>query len=724
MKPILATVLTLLSIVCIAAIAFLWTPVPQGFDRTAAVNAAASYNARIIRDGHGVPHIYGARDPDVAFGLGYAHAEDDWETFEDVLWFSRGVLSEHRGRNGAIPDFLVGALNVMSDVDAKYEHDLTDKTIALAEGYAAGLNLFCVDHPDRCSKGTAPVTGKDIVAGFLSRTPFFYGLDDELTKLFEGNIRLQSAARKAREAFVKAPLEARFGSNAMTVSGARSADGATRLMVNSHQPYEGPVAWYEARVKSEEGWDMIGGLFPGAPLILLGAGPKLGWAHTVNKPDLVDFFKLQVDDDTDPKKYYLDGEWRPLPVRKVTFRVKLFWRFSLPVTRRVYDSVFGPAFITEKGVFAVSYGGAGNIKAIEQWYGMNRAKTFDEWRAAMEIGGIPSFNTIYADREGTTAYYYNAAIPLRDPETDWSSAVEGTSTKLQWQGVRPLSEVPKVINPSSGLLINGNNKPFAVSALEDSPDQAAFPPHLGIDLNETNRGFRLQELYGADQSITEEEFLRYKFDDVYAGQSKTMKLARMLAELPAVKNDSTLSEAASLLRGWDGSVSVNSNSAALAILTAQEVHGFLLNRESPGEEAAVTALKTVATKLMEGFGRIDPPWGEVVRLKRGSVDLAIDGGPDTLRAVYPIGDPADGPLKAAFGDSYILYAEWNPEGEVNIHTIHQYGAATMVKASPFYDDQAPIFAREEWKKPPMSLDLLLVEATADYRPGRVHHTDD
>ena len=32
-------------------------------------------------------------------------------------------------------------------------------------------------------------------------------------------------------------------------------------------------------------------------------------------------------------------------------------------------------------------------------------------------------------------------------------------------------------------------------------------------------------------------------------------------------------------------------------------------------------------------------------------------------------------------------------------------------------DQAPLFAEEEWKRPPMTLESALAEATADYHPG-------
>ena len=45
------------------------------------------------------------------------------------------------------------------------------------------------------------------------------------------------------------------------------------IMINSHQPLEGPVTWYEARLKSNEGWDIMGEFFPALHLCSLVSHP-------------------------------------------------------------------------------------------------------------------------------------------------------------------------------------------------------------------------------------------------------------------------------------------------------------------------------------------------------------------------------------------------------------------------------------------------------------------
>ncbi|WP_375205879.1 penicillin acylase family protein [Hyphococcus sp.] len=691
---------------------YLKTPGPAPFDREEALAEARAYEARITRDAWGVPHIYGKRDADVAFGLAYAHAEDDWETIEEVILFSRGVLAQRDGEDAAVTDYLIRAMGSAEAIAEKYEIDLSPETRALAEAYAAGLNFYCAEDADRCARDALPATAQDVVAGFASRQPFFYGLDDQLKAIFEGDVEIEKRAGTAREAFLNVPKEFELGSNAVAVAPVRSADGHTRLMVNSHQPYTGPVAWYEARVKSEEGWDMIGGIFPGAPLILHGAGPDLGWAFTVNKPDLVDVYALEVDNAKKPEKYRFDGGWRDFEVREIKFRVHLFGPFSLPVTRRALYSVHGPVFETDNGVFAVSYAGRDDIRAIEQYYRMNKAQDYADWRAAMEMLALPSLNAVYADGDGVIAYYYNAAIPVRAAGPDWSRAQDGSDPALLWQGTRTLNDAPQVVMPRSGYVVNANHTPFQSSGPEDNPEADKFPAHYGVDTRTTNRGIRIQALYGGDPSITGEEFVAYKMDHLYAPDSRVMELVKELARTPA----EDLQEEAALLAAWNGAVTTDNRSAPLAILTAQAARGYLLNDEGAETPDYEAALREVSAELKEKFGRIDPTWGEAVRLKRGDVSLPLDGGPDTLRAVYPQED-GEGPLKSVGGDTYILYADWSGARDVEIKTIHQFGAATSRPASPHYNDQAPVFAAEEWKTPPMDLQSLIAEATRDYTVG-------
>ena len=163
---------------------------------------------------------------------------------------TRGTLARRDGPKAAVTDYLVGLLDVWPTVEAGYPKLPADLR-AVLEAYADGVNAYAAFHPRAVTPGLLPLSGKDVLAGFVFKQPFFYGLDGELKRL-------------TSPATTSAPPK---GSNGLAAAPSRNADGATRLLVNSHQPYTGPVAWYEAVVESGQGWHVAGGFFPGAPFM-------------------------------------------------------------------------------------------------------------------------------------------------------------------------------------------------------------------------------------------------------------------------------------------------------------------------------------------------------------------------------------------------------------------------------------------------------------------------
>ena len=95
----------------------------------------------------------------------------------------------------------------------------------------------------------------------------------------------------------------------MAVNSNKTSDESTRIIINSHQPLDGPLAWYEAHIRSDEGWNMMGGLFPGSPFVFVGFNENIAWGFTVNKPDLSDSYLLEINPENDDQ-YLLDGSWK------------------------------------------------------------------------------------------------------------------------------------------------------------------------------------------------------------------------------------------------------------------------------------------------------------------------------------------------------------------------------------------------------------------------------
>lgn len=683
---------------------------PAPLDPAPLKAAAAQYDVRIKRDTYGVPHVYGKRDADVAFGIAYAHAEDDYRTIEETAIAVRGQLGSLKGMDAAVTDYIVHLMGVWETVDARYDADLSPEVKAVLQAYADGVNYYAALHPDKVTPGFKPLTGRDVAAGFVFKTPFFYGFDKVLLNLFKA--KKGSLSKESKDAFLPTATPLPIGSNGVAVGPARSADHATRLLVNSHQPYTGPVAWYEAVLHSEEGWDVAGGFFPGSPFMLHGHNRDLGWANTVNEPDLVDVYELKLNPEND-NQYWLDGAWHDFERSEAKIRVKLWGPFWWTVTREVLRSEHGPVLKVDAGAFAVRYAGMGEIRQSEQYYRLDKARNLGEWRDALRLQALPSINYIYADRQGNISYVYNGMFPRRMAGFDWQGVLPGDRSDLIWKDYLPFEDVPQLVNPRSGLVFNSNNTPFRATAGNDNLKPESFPSTMGIQSNMTNRAYRAEETFGADSSITPEEFRAYKYDLAYSTRSD---LAAMIAEVLAVDpgQDADLKAAQAILKDWDMRTNVDNRGAALGVLMGQPVVVAQLQGK-PAPKPIDTLHDAIAT-LKTHFGRLDPEWGEVNRIRRGAVDMAIDGGPDTFRAVY--GEPQDdGTLTARAGDTFIMFVTWDERGKLSSESVHQFGSATLDETSPHYADQVPLFVGMKTKPVWFDESDLAGHIAEDYRPG-------
>jgi len=220
-------------------------------------------------------------------------------------------------------------------------------------------------------------------------------------------------------------------------------------------------------------------------------------------------------------------------------------------------------------------------------------------------------------------------------------------------------------------------------------------------------------LLGNDAAISREDLLNYRADTKYDPQSELMKL--VVEMVTTQTDDKHVKQAQEILRNWDGDTAKESRGAALAVITGTRALGYeYLDQERDPMEA----LAETTQDLIEAFGRLDPEWGEVNRIIRGEVNIALDGAPDVLRAIYADRDGVAkaGVMNAFAGDTHIIIADWMPDGTVTIDSIHNYGSATLDESSKHYSDQTQLFAAGDYKRIAMTLEDVLLEATADYRP--------
>jgi acyl-homoserine-lactone acylase len=659
---------------------------------------------QIVRDFFGVPHIFAKTDAEVAYGLAWAHCEDDFETVQTCFLASKGLLGRVMGKDGAAIDFVVQLIRARALVDSLYSKQISPEYNRLLEGYAAGFNAFARAHPREVRhKALIPITPRDMAVYGVLQLFVFTGGDGAIQSIL-GNKVPMAAMPKAD------------GSNAYAFNSRKTKDGQTYLAINSHQPWEGIVAWYEAHLCSEEGLNIIGALFPGAPHILSGVNEYLGWAHTVNNPDKLDIYELEINPNN-RLQYRFDGKWLPLEERRIKLRLKVAG-IPIAVHKKAWYSVHGPVLKNKKGMFAIRSTGMFDIRALEEWFRMNKARNFTEFYAALNMGAIPGFNVVYADRYDTIFYLSNAKLPVRNAGFDWKHTLPGNTSRALWTEFQPIKNLPQILNPKSGYLFNSNNTPFNASAAADNIPQSRIDPTMGYELWENNRSERFMELIAPLDKIDYQDFKRIKYDQQLPAKLSYAVQFDSLFGLDSKKYP----EAAPVLdivKAWNRRSEITNTSATVFMVMAKYV---VIKYKIPDiytfkkltVPEIIDAAEYTRKYMMRQFGRMDVPLGDYQKLVRGKLELPLSGAPDNIAAIYSM-DYKKGKVKGVVGDCYIELVRFTPEGPV-IESVNVYGASSR-PGSPHYADQAPLFV--SFKTKPMTLKRSEVFAKAE----RVYHPE-
>ncbi len=660
----------------------------------------------IARDEFGVPHVFGKTDADVAYGLAWAHAEDDFETIQKTVLAGKALAGRVFGEQGAGIDFFVHLLETREIARENYEESFSPEFKKVLEGYAAGLNDYALAHPEEVLyQPSFPINPKEIISAYILSLAQMSGADRAVQAIVGGNVDLIPEDTLPK------------GSNAIAIHPSRTDSGEAFLAINSHQPLEGPVAWYEAHLHSEEGWNALGGLFPGGAMIFHGVNEHLGWAHTVNSPDFLDLYQLELNPG-DEDEYRVDGEWLELESKLVWLKVRLWDWITLPVPKRVWKSIYGPTLVTEQGAFAIRFGALDRIGAPEQWWKMNKAKNFSQWKSAMASMQLTNFNTVYADKYDTIFYVSNGLLPKRNPGFDYSGTIPGNTKKTLWTDYHPFEELPQQVNPPSGYLFNTNHSPFKATGFEDNLFPDDFPMEMGFDLRDNNRSTRFRELMPDTGKISWEQFEQIKFDQTLPTElAFRTNLSGLFsldsAKYPEIKNQILT------LKNWNKEADVNSEGAALfAFIYYYWWDEFAKTGRSfetvLSEEEAVQGIQAAKSHFETHFGKELVTLGEYQKLVRGEKVLPIWGIDDVLTTIRST-PWENGMRKAAQGESYILMVKFG-DGLPVLESINVYGASNRPE-SPHYADQMERFLSRDLK--PMTLDKaeVLKKAKRIYHPG-------
>ena len=654
----------------------------------------------IVRDKFGVPHIFAKTDPEVAYGLAWAHAEDDFTTIQQSLLAGKAMLASYQGKKGASIDYIIHLLRIPELVEEKYETDLSPAFKKLLQGYCAGLNAYAAKHPDEILvKKAFPVVPKDMIQYSVLQLCVLSGADKALSSIFGGTVPLLENYKTA-------------GSNAFAFNSAKTTDGQVYLDINAHQPLEGPVAFYEAHLCSEEGWNIIGANFPGAPCILHGCNEYLGWAHTVNAPDKLDIYQLEINP-ANKLQYKFDGQWLSLEEKNAALKVKISG-IRINVNKKVYWSKYGPTIITPRGTFAIRMPAQMDIRGLEQWYRFNKAKNFTEFSAALNMLAIPGYNIVYADRYDTIYYLSNGRIPIRDPKYNWKTTLPGNTSATLWNSLHPLADLPQVLQPKSGYVFNTNHSPFHSTEGPENP--VIKDPTMGYETLENNRSRRFEELIAGYDKVSYENFKKIKFDRQYPAKFAFPTNIDSLFLLKASEHPA-VADLINQLNQWDKTAGTESIGAGTFLLVYETIYKSLGKYMKTGmltTEQAVAVLTDIKTAMLKDFGKTNLRLGDIQKLVRGDKVLPQPGLPDVLAPMYSV-PYKNGMWKGTQGDAYIELVRFTKNGPV-IESINTYGASAR-KNSPHYTDQMEMYTHQQTKPMTFNKEEIYKNAERIYHPG-------
>jgi acyl-homoserine-lactone acylase len=660
-------------------------------------------NVIIARDSFGVPHIFGKTDADAAYGLAWAHCEDDFKDIQQNLLAAKGMLGRVIGKEGVLFDFALQFFGIDTLVENRYEKDLSPDFKKVVESYIWGVNDYAAKHPDEVLiKSALPFRPQDVIKGTTLNLTLFAGAGIALKAIKENRIE-----------FFFQPNE--IGSNSMAISGNRTDDGKAWLLVNSHQPIEGRFAWYEAHIVSDEGWNIIGGLFPGGATVFLGTNPFLGWAHTTNYHNFGDIYKLKRKGN----KYLYDGAWKPFSSRTIHLKIRL-GKIVLPVSKKLLACEYGPVFTTRHGSYALRFPGYMDIRAGEQWYRMDKAKNWQEFEQAIYMQALPLFNITYADRENNIFWQSGCQIPLRDSSFNWNLPLNGTLSKYKWTRLLPYQSKPQLFNPSCGYVFSCNQTPLSAS----SPAcnwHGYFP---GMQMFNYNRGERFGEMLDSIKGkFGWADFLRIKFDKRYAPDGSYARNFRALYNLDAHKHPA-IADAILKLKNWNWCGTIDNRDAPVAMLAHEflmkKLNGpfafLMIKKDTITENEAVDAVTRAKKFLLQTHGSIDIPLGDLQRHIRGNISLPASGLREVPRACdTKLWDKKTGIYRRTGGDSYIQLVRFGKNG-VELNTVNAYGASSRPDSKHF-TDQMQMFENGQFKKMTFDKDEILKHAEKIYRPG-------
>lgn len=666
---------------------------------------ALAENVTIIRDEFGVPHVFGPTDASVIFGATYARAEDEFHYMEQAYIKLLGRAASVSGSDWLQWDIFLRKLEI--ERHSRQEYLKAPPEIkALCDAFAGGMNFFLKSRPDIEPKLITYFEPWHALVGY--RLFHVSGIDGETQKhIGQPNIL--------------AAFSGYLSSTMWAIGSSKSASGHPMLFINPHIPLDAP---YEMSLHSDEGLNVSGQLAYGIGILpISGHNGDMGWSITANDPDINDVYE---------EKFVGIGSGSYQYGSQILTTTK--WAEKIAVTApdgiKQQEYVFeksrhGPLFDGPEGkrlalrVAKLSEGGV-----LEQFFNMSKARNLPEFKRAIAPMNITYNNLIYAGRDGHIFYVYGGAIPIRNPELDWSKPVDGSNPETDWRGFFSLADLPQIEDPTSGYLQNSNNSPFFTTD-DSNPVKTDYPAYMFGSDRDTAIAKRSRQLIAAEEKMSLEQLSRFAFDTYLptaAADIAELNVEWAQSSPDSKKAEPALKEALNTLNDWDRRADADSIGAALYV-TMFHIRG------DDSVYPTLDRLRKAAALLEKYYGGWQIPYGRFNRLRRSEHngktnephsqhDLPSPGTPFYMGAIMTFNTQTEDGSSKSYGNhghSYVSAVEFAPK--VKARSVMAYGQSRDPE-SVHYFDQASLYTRQKLKPAWFDEKDIKISAVKSYRPGQ------